>query len=138
MDIFNKKRIKSLEDKIHELRGCIEEKNSQILSLINPVKQKEDFQKTHGIIDHRIPKHTEFKVSETEKIKYEIDFPRIYNLGKKYDYGICINVEVLTEKDWCHDTIGFDTSSTEKIIGRKYIFKNDKITSELIEALKTK
>ena len=115
MDIFNKQKVKDLENQIKLL------KMPKIFC--TPYKQPEP------------PKV--FKVSDVRKLKYELNFPRKYNIGDIYKKVYkCVNVVVNTATNI--DTVIYNgcVTSSEVIIGRTYIFRKDNERLEIFETVK--
>ena len=108
MDIFNKQKVKDLEKQIFQL------------------KMKE------AIVPTKV-----FKVSDVRKLKYELNFPRKYNIGDIYKKVYkCVNVVVNTATNI--DTVIYNgcVTSSEVIIGRTYIFRKDNERLEIFETVK--
>ena len=78
-----------------------------------------------------------FKVSDVEKLQYELNFPRKYNIGDVYKKVYkCVNVVVNTRTDIEDINLHFGMVSREQITGRTYIFKKDNERLEIFEAVK--
>ncbi len=138
MDLFNRKKVKELENKVSELTSKLVTDN-----FIKQTKiMKEGLDKQREMLFKEANSTHEFPVNDFEKMQYEIDYPRKYNIGDKTKYGTVTGVEITIDKKFDYRTqkciAGVRTYINHSISGRVYKFEKGEITSELKESLNKK
>lgn len=121
MDIFNKQKVKDLEKQIFQLK---------MKEAMLPISEH--------IFNHKQPEPQKvFKISDIEKLQYELNFPRKYNIGDIYKKVYkCVNVIVNTDTSIETATHNGCMISREKINSRTYYFENGNEKLGILEMLK--